>query len=338
MTDTMRIVRLPAQPGLDRLAVSREAIPVPGKGEALLRVRATSLNYHDYLVVGGLIPQAPGRVPMSDGAGEVVALGEGASGVAVGDKVMGAFFPLWLDGPPTLANNAVIAGDGADGFAAEYVVVPASSLAPMPEGWSFAEAATLPCAGLTAWRALRQEGGLEAGDTVLLPGSGGLAVYALQLARALGVTAICTSSSDAKLARLAELGAAHTINYRADAGWGETARGLTGGAGVDLVLELGGGSSFAQSVAACRMGGRIIVVGSTSHAAPVLPLTAVVMTHIRVQGMAVGSVAQLRELVAFVEEHAIRPVIDSTFPLEELGAAFDYQLSGQHLGKIAITL
>lgn len=338
MTGTMRIVRLPAKPSLDRLAVSHEPIPAPGPGEALLRVRATSLNYHDYYVVAGHIPQAPGRVPMSDGAGEVAGLGEGVSGLSAGDRVMGAFFPLWLDGPPNQSNNAIISGDGADGFAAEYVVVPASSLVPMPQGWSFAEAATLPCAGLTAWRALKHEGRLEPGNTVLLPGSGGLAVYALQLAKAMGLTAISTSSSTDKLARLQALGADHVINYREDPDWGQAARRLAGGAGVDLVLDMGGSSSFAQSVQACRMGGTIAVVGSTSHEAPLLPLTCVVLSHIRVQGMAVGSIAQLRELVAFVERHAIRPVIDRSFAIEDLGNAFRYQLSGRHLGKIVATI
>lgn len=338
MTETMRILRLPPAPALDRLAVTREPVPAPGPGEALLRMRATSLNYHDYYVVAGHIPQAAGRVPMSDGAGEVAGLGEGVTGLAVGDRVMGAFFPLWLDGPPDRANNAVISGDGADGFAAEYVTVPARSLVPMPQGWSFAEAATLPCAGLTAWRALRHEARLQPGDTVLLPGSGGLAVYALQLARAMGVTVISTSSSADKLARLAALGADHLVNYREDPDWGQTARQLTGGKGVDFVLDMGASSSFAQSVEACRMGGTIAVVGSTSHEAPVLPLTTVVLSHIRVQGMAVGSVAQLRELVGFVETHGLRPVIDRSYPLEQLGEAFAWQLTGQHLGKIVVTL
>ncbi|MCB2079162.1 MAG: NAD(P)-dependent alcohol dehydrogenase [Novosphingobium sp.] len=338
MTQEMRIIRLPENPDLDTLTVTHERIPQPGPGEALIRVRATSLNYHDYLVVAGFITQKAGRVPMSDGAGEVIALGDGATGLKVGDRVMGAFFPLWLDGPPTLENNAVIAGDGADGFAAEYVTVPASSLVRMPDGWSFEEAATLPCAGLTAWRALKHEGELASGDTVLLPGSGGLAVFALQFAKALGITTICTSSSDAKLERLTQLGAEYAINYRNDHHWGETAKQWTGGTGVDLVLEIGASSTFAQSVMACRTGGRIIVVGSTSHDAPVLPLTSVVMSHIRVQGMAVGSVSQLRELVSLVEMHSLRPIIDRTFPIEELGEAFRYQLTGQHLGKIAVTI
>lgn len=338
MTDTMRAVQLAAQPTLDTIRVTDIPRPRPGPGEALVRIAATSLNYHDYLVVAGLIPQPAGRIPMSDGAGEVVALGDGATGVAVGDRVMGAFFPHWIDGPPDPAATAAIAGETIDGFAAGHVAVPATSLVPVPRGWSDAEAATLPCAGLTAWRVLRVAGALEAGATVLLPGSGGLSVYALQLARALGLTVIVTSSSDAKLDRLAALGADHGINYRTVPDWASRVRDLTGGRGADLVLEIGGQSSFALSVAACRMGGQVVVVGSTSNAAPELPLRDVVMRHIRVQGIAVGSVAMLRDLVAFVERHGIRPVIDRSFDLADLGEAFRYQLSGAHLGKIVVTL
>jgi NADPH:quinone reductase-like Zn-dependent oxidoreductase len=338
MSGMGRILRLPARPTLDTLAITQEAIPVPGIGEALVRVRATSLNYHDYLVVAGHIPQPEGRVPMSDGAGEVAALGPNVTGVGIGDYVMGAFFPHWLGGEPTARNNDAISGENIDGFAAEYVVVPANSLVPMPARWSFEEAATLPCAGLTAWRALKVEGDLGADDIVLLPGSGGLSVYALQLAKAMGVTTILTSSSNDKLARLADLGADHLINYREKPEWGAAVQSLTGDRGVDLVLEIGGQSSFAQSVAACRMGGRVMVVGSTSNALPELPLRDVVMRHIKVGGMAVGSVAQLRDLVAFVEQHGIRPIIDRRFSLEELGDAFRYQLTGAHLGKIVVAI
>lgn len=249
---------------------------------------------------------------------------------------MGAFFPFWQDGPPDDLNNAGIFGENIDGFAADYVAVPAESLVLMPKGWSFEEAATLPCAGLTAWRALKVEGQLQAGDTVLLPGSGGLAVYALQLATAMGVGVISISSSDAKLGRLHELGAVSGINYRKTPEWGGVVRDLTDGRGVDLVLEIGGQATFANSVTACRMYGTVIVVGTTANQPPELPLRDVVMRHIRLVGMAVGSAAHLRDLVAFVEQHEIKPVIDSRFPLERLGDAFAYQLSGQHFGKITI--
>ncbi|MBL8649523.1 MAG: NAD(P)-dependent alcohol dehydrogenase [Sphingopyxis sp.] len=336
MTDTRSIIRLAAQPSLDTIAVTQEPIPAPGRGEVLLRVRASSLNYHDYLVVAGFIPQPAGRVPMSDGAGEVVALGEGVEHWRVGDRVMGAFFPDWVGGAPTDANNAAISGETADGFAASHVVVPAHSLTAMPADWSFAEAATLPCAGLTAWRALTVEGRLAAGATILLPGSGGLSLYMLQIARALGIGTIMISSSDEKLAALKAMGADVLINYRANPDWALTVRDRTGGRGVDLALDIGGQSTFAKSVAACRMGGHLIVVGTTSNGVPDLPLRDVVMRHIRIGGMAVGSVAHLAELVDFVERHDLRPHIDRSFPLAELGAAFRHQLSGQHMGKIVL--
>ncbi|MFN3817685.1 zinc-dependent alcohol dehydrogenase family protein [Blastomonas sp.] len=336
MSATMRALRLPSNSSLDRLHITSEATPKPGHGQALVRIRATSLNYHDYLVVAGFIPQPAGRIPMSDGAGEIVALGEDVNGLTVGDRVMGAFFPDWIDGDPTEPNTAAISGETVDGFAAEYVVVPAASLVIMPPGWSFEEAATLPCAGLTAWRALRVEGNLDRGACVMLPGSGGLSVFALQLAKAMGITAIVTSSSHGKLERLAALGADHLLNYRSTPDWGARVRELTGGRGADLVLEIGGQSSFAQSVTACRMGGRVMVVGSTMNPAPELPLRDVVMRHIRVNGMAVGNVAQLRALADFVAANGIRPVIDRTFAMDQLTQAFAYQLTGQHLGKIVV--
>jgi NADPH:quinone reductase-like Zn-dependent oxidoreductase len=335
---SMRAVRLTASPALETLGVSSLPVPSPRAGEVLMQVRATSLNFHDYLVVAGHIPQPAGRIPMSDGAGEIAALGANVSGFAIGQKVMGAFFPHWVSGAPDFSNNAAISGETIDGFAADYVCVPAASLTAMPHGWSFEEAATLPCAGLTAWRALVVEGGLGKGDTVLLPGSGGLSVYALQLAAALGINTLVTSSSDTKLSRLSALGATHLVNYRTDPNWGVTARGLTGGRGVDLVLEIGGDSSFAQSVDAVKMNGRIIVVGTTANGTPVLPLRNVVMHHVKVHGMAVGSVAHLAELVTFIDEAGLRPVIDKVFPLEQLAEAFRYQLSREHFGKIVVVL
>ena len=337
MTSKSRIIRLTDAPTLERLDLIDAPIPTPGPDEVVMRVRASSLNFHDYLVVAGHIPVPRGRVPLSDGAGELVTLGSAVEGLAVGDRVMGAFVPLWISGPPTATNNAAIAGETIDGFASDYVVVPANSVVRVPSGWSYQEAATLPCAGLTAWRALVVEGELTVGHTVLLPGSGGLSVYALQIAKALGVGTIVTSSNDEKLRKLSALGADQLINYRTTDEWGIEARDITGGRGVDLVLELGGQSSFAKSVEACRMGGHVIVVGTTGNAAPELPLRDVVMRHIRVNGIAVGNVSALQSLAAFVEAHQIRPIIDRSFGLDELSSAFRYQLSGQHLGKIVVT-
>ena len=338
MTDSdIRTIRLTRAPTLETLAVTSAAAPKPAPGQVVVAVRASSLNFHDYLVVAGFIPVAAGRVPLSDGAGEVIALGEGVTDWTIGDRVMGAFFTHWIDGPPTRSNNRAIAGETADGFASDRVAVPAQSLTRMPLGWTFEEAATLPCAGLTAWRFLTVEGQLGAGGSVLLPGSGGLCIFALQIAKALGLTVWSTSSSTAKLNRLKMLGADHLISYREHADWGDHVRGATEAEGVDLVLDIGGRSSITQSVRACRMGGKVIVVGSTGNGAPELPLSDMVMRHIRVDGMAVGSVTQLRALAAFVEQHNIRPIIDRAFALEDLAEAFRYQLSGQHFGKIVVT-
>lgn len=338
MADFRKILRLSGKPTLKNLTLSTEPIPEPGPGEILMRVHASSLNFHDYLVAAGHIPQPAGRVPMSDGAGEIVALGRDVADFAVGDRVIGAFFPDWRDGRASRANNAAISGETIDGFAADYVGVPAASLCRIPDGWSYEEAATLPCAGLTAWRVMTVEAELRAGDSILLPGSGGLSVFCHQLAAAMGVTAVATSSSDIKLKRLSALGARHKINYSTTPDWSRHVVDLTGGEGVDAALEIGGQSTFEQSVASVRNQGRVIVVGTTANQPPDLPLRDVVMRSIRVQGMAVGSVAHFRDYLAFIAKHDLRPVIDSSFPLERLGEAFEYQLSGRHFGKIVVTI
>lgn len=336
--DTRKVVRLPSGPTLETLAVTEEPMPSPGPGEVLIRVHASSLNFHDYLVAAGYIPQPAGRIPMSDCAGEILAIGEGVADFAVGDRVIGSFFPDWIDGTATRANTAFVTGESIDGFGADHVVFPARSLVPMPAGWSFAEAACLPCAGLTAWRALMVEAELKAGDTILIPGSGGLALFCHQLASALDVRAVAISSSDAKLARLRALGADILINYRDTPEWSDAVLAATGGEGVDAVLEIGGESTFEQSVRSVRTQGRLLLVGTTANAVPPMPHRDLIMRSLRLQGMAVGSVAMLRDYVAFCASHDLRPVIDSDFPLERLGDGFAYQLRGEHFGKITVTL
>ncbi|CAN0563802.1 unnamed protein product, partial [Laminaria digitata] len=252
-------VKKPGGPG--NLIIEDRADPKPAVGEILVRIHASSLNYHDFVVVMGGIPTDDGRIPMSDGAGEVVAVGEGVTKFKPGDKVVSLFFPNWQAGEIEAAGFASVPGDGADGFGAELVAAPETSFTRMPEGYSYQEAATLPCAALTAWRALMVEAKVKPGDWVLTQGTGGVSIFALQFAKAAGCRVISTSSSDEKLQRVKELGADHVINYKDTPDWGKAAKALTGGRGVDEVVEIGGPGTLAQSITASRPGDHISLIG-----------------------------------------------------------------------------
>lgn len=322
--------------GYDRVGVGSSAAAAPGPGEISVRLHASSLNYHDFAVVSGMWGPSEPRIPMADGAGEVIAVGAGVDEFAVGDSVVSTFFPDWLDGAPQVEGFATVPGDGIDGYAREVVTVRASAFTRAPRGWSHAEAATLTTAGLTAWRALMADGALQPGDSVLVQGSGGVSIFALQFAKLAGATVIATSSSDAKLERLAAMGADHLINYRTDPAWGETARALTGGRGVDHVIEVGGPATLAQSMAAARVGGHIAVIGILSGVAGELPLVPALLKQLRLQGVLVGSRAQQQAMIRAIDANGLRPVIDRRFALEEIVAAFQYQESNQHFGKICL--
>jgi NADPH:quinone reductase-like Zn-dependent oxidoreductase len=333
----MRVVTLGESGGLDRLHLSEHPEPVaPAADEIRVRLHATSLNYHDYRVVKGDHPSTIGRIPMADGAGVVDMVGPGVNEFAAGDHVVSTFFPHWLDGRPAFPNFATVPGDGVDGYARDVVVRPATWFTRAPRGWSHAESATLTTAGLTAWRALVDDGRLKAGDVVLVLGTGGVAIFGLQIAKAMSATVIVTSSSDAKLARVRTLGADHTINYSAVPEWGEAVRKLTGGEGADHVLELGGPGTLAQSIAATRTGGHISLIGTVTGGAGPVPTAAMMLRQIRLQGLIVGSRRQQQEMVRALDAIAIRPVIDRTFRLDTLAEAFRYQESGGHVGKIAV--
>lgn len=318
----------------------------PGPGEITVRVRASSLNFHDYAVVMGILPAADKRIPMSDGAGEVVAVGAGVTDYAVGDAVVSTFFPDWLDGlPPTngfarvpACPRARVPGDGIDGYARELVTAPQTSFTHVPKGYSHAEAATLTCAGLTAWRALIVDGQLKAGSSVLIQGTGGVSIFALQFAKAMGATVIATSSSDEKLARLKAMGADHLINYKTTPAWGAAALELTGGAGVDHVVEIGGAGTLDQSMIATRVGGHVALIGVLAgFAGPVM--TGVLMGRsLRVQGLTVGSRQHQLDMIAAINVTGIKPVIDKHFPLANLADAFRLQSSGAHFGKIVVDI
>jgi NADPH:quinone reductase-like Zn-dependent oxidoreductase len=333
----MKAIKLSRPPGLETLSVAEIDDPgQPGPGEIRVRLHANSLNYHDYAVAIGAIPTASGRIPLSDGAGVVEAIGEGVTEFAAGDAVVSCFFPYWHDGTEPHGNFSHVPGDGIDGYAREAVVTPAPWFTRAPKGWSHKEAATLPCAGLTAWRALVVEGGLKAGDSVLILGTGGVAIFALQMAKAMGATVIVTSSSDAKLERARSMGADFTVNYKTDAEWGRTVRQWTGKRGVDHVLEIGGPGTLAQSIVAARIGGHISMIGILTGIKGEVPTLAMMAKQIKLQGIIVGSRTHQLDMIRGLEAMGIRPVIDQTFPLARLADAFRHEQMAQHFGKISV--
>lgn len=335
----MKVVKLAKPGGLDRLQMIDAPEPdAPGPGEILVRIHASSLNYHDYGIASGRMPTEDGRIPMSDGAGVVEAVGAGVTEFAVGDAVVSCFFPLWQDGEPAVADFSTTPGDGVDGYAREKVVRPAGWFTRAPKGLSHAEAATLTTAGLTAWRALVVNGGLKAGDSVLVLGTGGVSIFALQFAKVMGATVIATSSSDAKLERLRGLGADHVINYKTQEDWGARVLDWTGGRGVDHVVEVGGPGTLPQSITACRIGGHIALIGVLTGRAGPVPTAALMARQQRLQGLIVGSRRHQLDMVRAIEATGLKPVIDRTFPLAEIADAFRYEESGAHFGKICLEI
>lgn len=322
--------------GFDKVKAAERPAPAPGPGQITVRLRACSLNYHDYAVVSGMWGPAEPRIPMADGAGDVIAIGSGVADFSVGDRVVSTFFPDWLDGTPLVEGFATVPGDGIDGYAREEVTAAATSFTRAPKGWSHAEAATLTTAGLTAWRALFEDDRLKPGDTVLVQGSGGVSVFALQFAKMAGARVIATSSSDAKIDRLRALGADEVISYKADTNWGETARAMTGGRGVDHVVDVGGPNTLQHALNAVRVAGHISVIGILSGLEAPLQLVPALIKQVRMQGVLVGSRAQQMGMVRAIDQTAMRPMIDKSFPLEEIVAAFQYQETNAHVGKICL--
>ena len=316
----------------------RPAPPVPGAGEVSVRVHASSLNYHDYLVVRGQLGAAAGRIPLSDAGGVVTAVGARVRELGVGDAVVSCFFPEWQAGLPPRGDFSRTPGDGIDGFARETVTTTVNAFTRAPRGWSHAEAATITTAGVTAWRALVVNGGLKAGDSVLLLGTGGVSIYALQIAKAMGATVIHTTSSPAKAERLLALGADHVINYRATPAWATRVLELTGGRGVDHVVEVGGAGTLPQSIEAVALGGHVAVIGVLAGLRGEFPTALLLAKQCRLQGIGVGSRADQLSFVRALEATGLRPVIDRHFALPDLADAFRYEASGEHFGKIAIDI
>lgn len=308
----------------------------PAAGEIRVRLHASSLNFHDYSIVSGRMATADGRIPMADGAGVVEAVGADVTGFAEGDRVVSTFFPFWLDGLPPTDGFASTPGDGIDGYARECVVRPACYFTHAPDGYSHAEAATLTTAGVTAWRALVVEGGIKAGDSLLVLGTGGVSIFALQLAKAMGATVIATSSSDDKLERARALGADHVINYKSTPEWGAAVRDLTKGRGVDHIVEVGGPGTLPQSIEAVTIGGHIAMIGVLTGGSGEVPTALLMNRHARLQGLMVGSRSMQQDLVRALGATGIRPVIDRSFALDGIADAFRYEESGGHFGKIVL--
>lgn len=333
----MQAITVPQPGGLDVLQVSDQPEPgEPGSDEIRVRIRASSLNFHDYSVVTGVIPSEDGRIPMSDGAGVVEAVGDNVEAFRVGDHVVSTFFPPWQEGEPREGTFDGVPGDGVDGYAREKVIRPAHWFTHAPEGYSHAEAATLTTAGLTAWRALVVDNHIKAGDTILILGTGGVSIFALQFARLMGVRVIATSSSDEKLSRLREMGAEHTINYKEDPDWGKTVKTLTNGRGVDQIIEVGGPGTLAQSIDAIRIGGLISLIGVLTGTGGNVPTAKFMRKQARLQGLLVGSRRHQLDMIRAINASHLKPVIDSRFPLEEIADAFRHEESNRHFGKICL--
>jgi NADPH:quinone reductase-like Zn-dependent oxidoreductase len=330
-----------AQPtGPGGLALLEGPDPAPGPNDVVVRTRAVSLNYRDLLVVGGRYGRAPrpGAVPCSDAAGEVVAVGDAVSTVGVGDRVTSTFAPIWLAGQFSVAAGRSALGNGeSPGVLADRVVLPASGVVPINDGLSYEAASTLPCAALTAWHALFEEAPFRPGGTVLTLGTGGVSIFALQFATQAGARVFSTSAHDEKCAKLTALGASATINYRDEPQWGDRVRALAGRDGVDHVIEVGGQGTLAQSLRAVRPGGSITFIGSLAEPSAVV-LTPIFMKNIRLQGIMVGSREMYVRMNAALAGMRLEPVIDRVFAFEDAPAAFEYQASGAHVGKVVIAL
>lgn len=327
--------------GLDGLKLTERPDPRPGPGEALVRVKAVSLNYRDLMMtLGSYNPkQKLPLIPCSDGAGEVVEIGDGVTRVKPGDRVMNCFSQSWLSGPASKERNAATMGGPLDGMLTELRVLPAESLVHTPAHLSDEEASTLPCAGITAWHALFESGGLKAGETLLLQGTGGVSIFGLQFAKLAGARIIATSSSDEKLARALELGAHELINYKTNPDWDKAAKQLTGGVGVDHIIEVGGAATLMRSFRAIRVGGHIAVIGVVSGAASAeISVVPILMQGLRIHGVFIGSRDMFEAMNRAILLAGMRPVVDRVFAFDEARQAFLHMQAAAHFGKIVIRL
>lgn len=326
--------------GTYRLTFEQVPVPAPAERDVLVRVRAASLNRRDVYVLKGQypMPPRPTLVPLSDGAGEVISVGTAVRRFKPGDRVAALFFQRWIHGRPDAETPASALGGQLDGMLSEYVCLSEEGLVRVPQGYSYEEAATLPCAAVTAWNGLVTRGRMQAGDNVLLLGTGGVSIFGLQFAAAAGARPIVTSSSDEKLARAAALGAGVTLNYARTPEWGGAVRAATAGVGAHQVLEVGGAGTLPQSLASLAPGGHIALIGGLSGFGGDIPAMALLHANATVSGIYVGSRANFEAMTAFIEQHRIRPVIDRVFELDDAADAYRRIDAGEHLGKVVIRL
>jgi NADPH:quinone reductase-like Zn-dependent oxidoreductase len=337
----MKAYKLLPEEGLQALTMTEQSSPEVGPNDVKVRVRAVSLNYRDLIVAKGAkrANRATPITPVSDGAGEVIAVGGNVKDLKPGDRVMASFFPTWIDGPLSDYHHAnALGGGNINGMLAEEVVLDRSAWLTIPGHLSFAQAATLPCAGLTAWHALFEAANLRPGDTVLLQGTGGVSILALQLAKAAGATVLMTSSSKEKAQRARSMGASEIFDYKQDNAWGESAKKWTGGRGVDVAVEVGGPGTFDQTIASLRYGGTMSILGVLTGTKGEVNTYAIFHKTLRVAGIYVGSVAMFERLNRALSASKIEPVIDKTFAFDEARAAYEYLSSGNHFGKIVISV
>jgi NADPH:quinone reductase-like Zn-dependent oxidoreductase len=334
----MRAYQLPQATGIDALVKVDLPTPKPGPRQVLIKVAACSLNFRDLAIALGTyrMPTKPDLVPLSDGAGEVVEIGTGVTHVKVGDRVAGCFFQRWLGGPPTADTHSSALGGSIDGMLREYAVLEEDGVVKLPTHLSFEEGATLPCAAVTAWHALAEHARIVAGQTVLVQGTGGVSIFALQFARLMGAQVIVTSSSDQKLARAMQLGAAHGVNYKVNPEWDKAVVELSDG-GVDHVVEVGGPRTLAQSLRAIRISGKITLIGVLSGAAEINPML-IFARRANLQGISVGSTQMFEAMNRAIAVSRLKPIIDKVFSFDDAPAAYRYLQSAQHFGKVVVRL
>lgn len=322
--------------GIDSIVEVEREKPKAGPGQVVVAIKAASLNYRDLLTVEGKGGAKLPLIPFSDGAGDIVETGEGVTRVKTGERVCPIFFPGWIDGGPSAYGRMKALGGSAPGTLQEFMLLDAEAVTPIPSHFSYLEASTLPCAAITAWRALVDEAKIKQGDWVLVQGTGGVSIFALQFAKMLGAKVIVTSSSDEKLARAKALGADALINYKTNPEWAKAALEVTGGEGVDIVVEVGGAGTLNQSLTCARVGGAVVVIGLLTGVKQEILVPVIFGKNLRVIGISVGSRAQFEAMNKAIAEHKMKPVIDKVLPVSQVREALKTMQAASHFGKICV--